>query len=266
VNPDLYQSVKHSIRQLLAIDLDHYKDEQMQRRLESWLVRNGAGSWDAYFTRVKSEALERSRFRDYLTINVSSFFRDPERWAALRTVVLPELIRPSAPSQAPGGTLRVWSGGCSIGAEPYTLAMILETSFPKCRYQIRATDIDRGALATARAGGPYRAEDVENVPPAERAAFFEPGGPPYRMRSELGRAITFVEHDLVSSPFDANFDLIVCRNVVIYFTAETKVRLYRNFYDALRPGGCLFVGATEIILQAADVGFRSHNIGFYLKV
>ncbi len=262
---EVYAQVKASIKKLLDINLDHYKDEQVRRRLDSWLVRSGAADWTEYLQRVRSDPKEMSRFRDYLTINVSAFFRDLERWQALRENILPDLFKDALRLRPGNGGLRIWSAGCSIGPEPYTLAIIMDEMSPSRRHLIHATDLDRGALAKAKAGGPYTAEEIQNVTPAQRANHFEPGGPPFFVKPSLGKKIEFREHNLLESPFLGDFDLIICRNVVIYFTAETKEMLYRKFYQALRPGGILFVGATEIIPRPMDIGFRSHGISFYKR-
>jgi chemotaxis protein methyltransferase CheR len=262
MEPEVYAQIKLSIKKLLSINLDHYKDEQMRRRLDSWLVRSGLGSWGEYFKLVQSNSTELARFRDYLTINVSAFFRDSERWRALQETVIPELLQHNT---RPGEGLRIWSAGCSTGQEPYTLSMALDDCAPHRRHTILATDLDRGALIKAKNRGPYLADDIQNLTPAQRATYLEPGGPPHFVRDTLVKRIDFQEHNLVESPFQKDFNLIVCRNVVIYFTGETKDRLYRKFYDALRPGGILFVGATEIIPRPQEIGFRSFGISFYKK-
>lgn len=258
MEPETYSLIKRSAKSLLDINLDHYKDVQMRRRLDSWLVRSGAASWTEYLKRVRADAEERARFRDYLTINVSAFFRDPERWRDLRERVLPGLLK-AAPR------LRVWSAGCSIGPEPYSLAILLDELTPGRRHTLLATDLDRGALARARARGPFTADDVENVSAAQRAQYFQPGGPPFFVGEALPRRIEFREHNLVAGESEDGFDLIVCRNVVIYFTEAAKAALYRKFHAALKPGGVLFVGGTEIIPRALENGFRSYGISFYRK-
>lgn len=253
---EIYSQVKHSIRGLLDINLDYYKDEQMKRRLDSWLVRSGSPSWPEYLRRLRTDTTELARLRDYLTINVSSFFRDPERWAALRQTVVPELMRGRP-------RLRVWSAGCSIGLEPYSLAILLDEVSPGRRHQLLATDLDRGALAKAKARGPYSADDVQNVTASQRQQYFDPGGPPWFVQTSLATRITFREQNMLADEFEKDFDLIVCRNVVIYFTEAAKTELYRKFNQALRPGGILFVGGTEIVPHAQELGFRNHGISFY---
>jgi chemotaxis protein methyltransferase CheR len=254
-----YQQIKASIRRLLNIDLTHYKDEQMRRRLDSWLIRSGAPNWEDYFKRVQADAKEMSKFRDYLTINVSEFFRDPERWRSLREKILPYLLQSS-------GTLKVWSAGCSTGQEPYTLAILLDEVLSGRPYSVLATDLDRGALSKAKARGPYTADEVRNLTPPQRSKYLETATAPIFIKPSLAQRITFREHNLFADPFESHLDLIVCRNVIIYFTAEAKEQLYKKFQAALRPGGVLFLGGTEIIPRPMELGFRNQDISFYIKV
>lgn len=262
---EVYTQVKHSVKSLLNINLDHYKDEQMRRRLDSWLVRSGSLNWIDYVKRLRQDDQELARFRDYLTINVSAFFRDPERWEALRVKILPEFLRAAWRERMNAG-LRIWSAGCSIGAEPYSLAMILDELSPGPQHTILATDLDRGALNKARNRGPYMPDELQNLSAGQRSNYLDPGGHPFFVREKLMKRIQFREHNMLEDPFASDFDLIVCRNVVIYFTSETKEILYRKFHMALRPGGMLFVGATEIIPRPQEIGFQSHGISFYQKV
>jgi chemotaxis protein methyltransferase CheR len=266
MEPEVYLQIKFNVKKLLDINLDHYKDEQMRRRLDSWLVRSGISDWNTYIKRLRSDAIELSRFRDYLTINVSAFFRDTERWRSLEEDVLPTLLQTCLRLRPRDPGLRVWSAGCSIGAEAYTLAMLLRKVSPVRRHHLLATDLDRSALARSRDRGPYSAEEIQNLTSQQRVQYLDPGGPPYFVKSDLTRQIEFREHDMLKDPFPADQDLVVCRNVVIYFTAETKDSLYTRFFQALRPGGILFVGATEIVPRPHEIGFRSVGISFYQRI
>jgi len=261
-----YIQIKSNVKKLLDLNLDHYKDEQMKRRLDSWLVRNGASNWDEYFARLRKDPKELSRFRDYLTINVSSFFRDPERWQSLKELIIPRLIKDARQKNPQSPTLHIWSAGCSIGPEPYTLAMLLDDMSAYHNHQILGTDFDKGALAKAKARGPYTAEEVQNLTPTQKMTFLQSGGPPHFVAEKIAKRVQFKEHNLLDDPFPQNMDLIVCRNVVIYFTGETKDVLYRKFRDALRPGGILFVGATEIVPRPQEIGLKGSGISFYEKV
>ena len=259
-----YTQVKASIKRTLNIDLEHYKDEQMKRRLDSWLVRVHAETWKDYFNLLSSDGTELERFRNYLTINVTEFFRDPARWDLVRQDILPYLIKNSKESHQISG-LKFWSAGCSIGTEAYTMAIMMDESAPTQRYSILATDLDRGALLKARARGPYTQDDIRSMSSLQRHKYITAAAPFYA-KENLQKNVHFQEQNLITDRFDNGFDLIVCRNVVIYFTTETKDVLYAKFSAALRPGGVLFVGGTEIISGATKFGLQNFGISFYKKV
>ena len=258
MDADIYTQVKTSIKRVLKIDLEHYKDEQMKRRLDSWLVRSHVSTWQDYFQWVAKDATELERFRNYLTINVTEFFRDPARWEALRYEILPYLLKNST------GDLKVWSAGCSIGTEAYSLAILLDEAVPMRKSILLATDLDRGALQKARNGGPYSQDDIRNLTPAQARQHLS-SQPPYFVTEKLRQRVRFEEQDMLLDRFESGFDLIVCRNVVIYFTAEAKEKLYTKFCAALRPGGVLFVGGTEIISGPTKYGLQNFGISFYRK-
>jgi chemotaxis protein methyltransferase CheR len=261
---DVYTQVKYTVKHTLKIDLENYKDEQMKRRLDSWLARSKVDTWKEYFYLISQDASELERFRNYLTINVTEFFRDQSRWDSLRQQILPYLLKNAAENRSSGG-LKLWSAGCSIGTEPYSMALMMAETAPIQRYELLATDLHRGALSKARAGGPYVENDLRNLSLEQRRQYISPAAP-YFVSERLKKHIRFEEQDLLTDPFEKDFDLIVCRNVVIYFTTEAKDKLYGKFYQALRPGGVLFVGGTEIISGAAKYGFQSFGISFYRKM
>ncbi|MCL4294679.1 MAG: protein-glutamate O-methyltransferase CheR [Anaerolineae bacterium] len=254
-----YNYVKRKILTLTGVDLNGYKSPQMQRRLDTFLQRSGHLTWQSFFSSIGHDPTVISKLRDYLTINVSSFFRDSQKFDCLREIILPELL-------AHRSTLRIWSAGCSRGHEPYSLAVLLaEITGSYRQHYILATDIDHSALAWAQAGGPYLSEEVANVPSLWLRRYFILRDNGYFVADTLRRRITFGEHNLLADPFEQGFDLIICRNVVIYFTAEAKDQIYLRFHQSLRPGGILFVGGTEIISQAAEMGFETAGISFYRR-
>ncbi len=194
-----------------------------------------------------------------MTINVSEFCRDPGKWNQLATDILRPLL-------ASGRRLRIWSAGCSIGAEPYTLAMLTRELDPAGRHDILATDLDRTILARAQRGDGYLPADVRNLSPQRLARFFVKNGDRYAVVPELRKLVRFQQHNLISDAFERDFDLILCRNVVIYFTEDVKDGLYERFYSSLRAGGVLFVGGTEVIHKARALGFESAAPSFYRRV
>jgi chemotaxis protein methyltransferase CheR len=254
-----YNYIKRKILILTGVDLNGYKSSQMQRRLDTFLQRSSCPTWQNYFAGIANNPAAIRKLRDYLTINVSSFFRDVKKFDYLREKILPELLSHRS-------TLRVWSAGCSRGHEPYSLAMMLaEAIGPKGPHYILATDLDHSALAWAQAGGPYLTDEVASVPSLWLQRYFNLRPDGYYVNEALRRRITFREHNLLHDPSDQGFDLIVCRNVVIYFTGEAKDQIYSSFYQSLRPGGILFVGGTEIVSQASDIGFEPVGISFYQR-
>lgn len=260
MNPQDYELIKKEVLNLLGVDLNFYKGPQMQRRLGTYLLRAGQPTWADFFKSIRNNPVELRKLKDYLTINVSSFFRDPPKYDYLRNTILPELLGKNKQK------LRIWSAGCSLGQEPYTLAMLLaEMTGGATQHYILASDLDRTALDKAEAGGPYSPDDVANVPPALLERYLTHDAKGYYIKPILQRKITFKQHNLLSDPFESNFDLIICRNVVIYFTAEVKDLLYKRFSNALRLGGILFVGGTEIVSQASSIGLQTAGISFYRR-
>ena len=146
LTPD-YERFCGGVKQLCGIDLFQYRPGQMERRLRSFARRNGHADLDGYLTALKRDVAARSAFLDHMTINVSELFRNPERFLELEQRFIPELL-----AGARGRGLRVWSAGCSYGAEPYTLAILLKEAGPRLAHELVATDIDETILARAREG------------------------------------------------------------------------------------------------------------------
>lgn len=256
-----YAAFVSRVRKLIGVDLNGYKPEQMRRRLLSLAGRHGAPTLLRFAELMEKDEKALVAFKNFFTINVSEFLRDPARWAELTTRVLPELYEK-------GGRrpLKVWSAGCSYGAEPYTLALLLEEMTPGVRHSIVATDIDETILARAQRGAGYIEADLRNIDEGRRARFFtrEVDGS-FIVKETLRGRVRFLKQDLLSQVPEHGLDLIICRNVVIYFTEAAKRALYQRMYEALRPGGILFVGGTEIVAGARELGLDSVFTSFYRK-
>lgn len=252
-----WEEFKAKLKRKTEIDLDLYKAPQMQRRIMNLARRNGYDKYSAYFDKVVQDKDDFAAFIEYLTINVSEFFRTPDKFAKLETDVIPELMKRSS-------RLNIWSAGCSIGAEPYSLAMILNDMTPNTRHRILATDLDIEILAKAKAGV-YNENELKAMSEARKSKYFTRQGDKYAVSPDIKQRIEFKRHNLLKDPFETGFDLILCRNVVIYFTEEAKDQLYTNFFKALKPGGILFVGATEAILNFRKLGYTSYQPFFYQK-
>lgn len=240
------------------IDLNQYKPAQMQRRISNLMTRHNVTKYMEFFLLIeKDEGLYRY-FIDYLTINVTEFFRTPEKFVELEQKVIPELMQ-----QSP--RLKIWSAGCSTGAEPYSMSILLSDLSPRVKHQILASDLDVKMLTKAKEGV-YQANELKNVSSARLSRYFRPAGPDrFAVMPDVKEGIVFQHHNLLLDRYEGGFDLISCRNVVIYFTEEAKDKLYRRFLEALRPGGVLFVGGTEAILNFRDIGFQHYLPFFYRK-
>lgn len=252
-----YQFFCQKIHALTELDLGSYKRNQMDRRLRSLMERLGVSGYVEYAQLLERDAHRLQEFRQYITINVSEFFRNPEKFIELQTKILPDLLQPGQP-------LKVWSAGCSNGAEPYTMAMILDEVAPLRQHTIQATDIDLAVLAMARAGV-YGENDIRNVSPARLQKYFTVSDGKYRVSDAIRSRVRFAQGDLLGDKFSSGWDLIICRNVTIYFTDAAKDGLYRKFHAALRPGGVLFVGGTESILNAREMGLTTIAPFFYRR-
>ncbi len=217
----------------------------------------GADSFRAYYEILKREPRHLEQFFQRATINVSEFFRNPDRFQELKETHLPALL-------ARKNRLQVWSAGASTGEEAYTLAIILSQVIPGYPGIILATDVDQEALQFARKGI-YSPGRLRHLPPGHLQKYFLPAGEDYQIKDTIKSLVRFKRHDLLREPFRQGFDLILCRNVVIYFTEEAKEKIYRSFAQALNPGGIIFTGATEQIFSSRDLGLINLSPFFYQK-
>lgn len=253
-----WESFKIKWQRKSGIDLNLYKPAQMHRRINNFMQREGTTDYDEFLAMVDKDKELYHKFFEHLTINVTEFFRTPEKFDELEKDVIPALLKKSP-------KLRIWSAGCSVGAEPYSLAMMLSEISPSQQHRILASDLDIEILEKAKAGGPYQLQEIKNIPPARLKKYFIKTDEGYKVVDEIRRKIEFKRHNLLKDPFETGFDLILCRNVVIYFTEEAKDVLYRNFYKALKDGGILFVGGTESIMNYRNMGYAQIRPFFYQK-
>lgn len=253
-----YVDFIRKINSSTGINLAEYKETQMKRRLTTLRLKYGFHTFVSFYEGMMKDKELLHEFLDRMTINVSEFWRNPNRWEVLRDKVLPELIRSGS------SKMKLWSAACSTGEEPYTLAMILAEQKLLLNSTIIATDIDDGALAKAKQGL-YLERSLKDVPKSVAVKYFTEEGPLYRFNEQLKKEVRFQKQNLLTDRFDSGFDLIVCRNVMIYFTEEAKHKLYRKFAESLRPGGMLFVGSTEQIFNPDQYGLESAETFFYRK-
>jgi chemotaxis protein methyltransferase CheR len=255
---DEYTAFCEGVRALCAVDLLQYKRGQMERRIKTWVERREGHDLKAYLGILRKDPAELDSFLDRVTINVSHLWRHGDQFKALADHVLPEL--------AERGRIRVWSAGSSYGAEAYTIAAVARESVPNARVEIRGTDLDKRMIERARRAE-FSVDDMRQVPPAVVKRYFEPlPGGGARANADLQRMVRFDVGDLLRmrvSP--ASFELILCRNTVIYFTEEVRDALHTRLADALVPGGYLVVGASERVADPRALNLISPFPFIYRK-
>lgn len=253
-----YEYLKKEVLALTAIDLNCYKEKQMKRRIDTLISKRRIEGYDKYVQGLKNDSELFDEFVNYITINVSEFYRNPEQWKLLDEQIIPELI------QKFGKNLKIWSAACSTGDEPYSLVMAFSKHLPLSNIKIHATDLDKQVMAKAKVGL-YSEKSVVSVPSDLKSKYFTKVGPSYKISDEIKARVEFKEHNLLKDSYPTDYHLIVCRNVLIYFTEEAKEEVFRKFYGSLSSGGVLFIGSTEQIITYKELGYERKNSFFYQR-
>lgn len=255
------------VRRERGLDCSQYKESFLRRRFAVRMRARGADTYQDYLATLRSDPAEFDALLVALTINLSYFFRNRAAFDALRYAVLTTLV--ARRSQAGRRRLAVWSAGCASGEEPYSVAMILadllEPTLSRWDVQIHATDVDADVLARARRGV-YRAASFEDLQAGFVERYFAHNGDTYTLQPAIRRMVTFRQHDLTTPPPLPRYDLILCRNVLIYFAREHQEGIVRHLLDHLKPGGYLMLGMAEMLplalysrLQAVDGRLRIYR-------
>lgn len=255
-----YEGFKDFVFQKTSIDLNAYKERQMKRRIDTLIERNKYDGYDSYSKALVADKNLMEQFVNYLTINVSEFYRNPNLWKTLEDVILPDLIDRFGPN------LKIWSAACSTGDEPYSLAMVMAKKVPMNKIKIYATDIDEQVLEKAK-DGVYTAASLKGLPQEYINKYFvKMGDRFFKISDDIKKCVEFKKSNLLKDSYPSGCHLIVCRNVMIYFTDEAKLDIYKKFNRSLVTGGCLFVGNTEQIINYRDLGYNYDKLFFYRKV
>ena len=245
------------IKKKLGIDLSLYKEAQMKRRIISLRSKRGFKDFKSYYHALNNDATLLQEFTDRLTINVSEFYRNPQRWNVLQNKVLPMLFKNKR-------KINIWSAACSTGEEPYSLAIMFKEFFPNKEASIIATDIDENILKKAKEGV-YQKQALKEMPKPLIDKYFKKENALFYVDTSIKHSITFKKHNLLADRYFNNIDLLICRNVLIYFTDEAKFEIYRNFSESLVDDGILFVGSTEQIFTPDQYRFSLYDTFFYQK-
>ncbi|MBO6207797.1 MAG: protein-glutamate O-methyltransferase CheR [Lachnospiraceae bacterium] len=280
VNLGDYEYLKKQILGITKVDLNAYKEAQMKRRIDQLITKKGLKDYPSYINLLKTDREALEEFLNHFTINVSEFYRNPDQWEFMDKTVIPLLI------QRFGKNLKIWSAACSTGDEPYSLVMALSKYIPIQQVRIYATDIDKTILAKAKRGI-YDEKSLAGVPKEFRDKYFrkltgkdmdavevigesDPVAAlktAYAVSDEIKSRVTFRQANLLEAKdYPKDYHMIVCRNVLIYFTEEAKDEVFRRFHDTLLHEGILFIGSTEQITGYQDMHYGRKNSFFYERL
>lgn len=241
-----------------GIDLRFYQHSVVNRRIDNIMQKLRVDSLDSLWKVISTSEKEFRRFTDFITINVTEFFRDAEKFEYLQKRIFPEILK-ITPEPF------IWSAACSTGDEAYSLAIILEELGLKKTVNILATDVDSEAIGKAEKGI-YEEASLKNVSNSRKSRFFVRQDGQFAVNEYIKNRVKFKHHDILKDPFPSNrFHLIVCRNVIIHFEHRIKKDLYKRFHASLKKGGFLFLGGVEKIINAEEMGFEPWEEGVYRK-
>ncbi len=248
------KKIIHFLYKKRGLDFSGYRISLLNRRLQKRVIATNSADIKEYLNYLELKDSELDKLIDLFTINVSRFFRDTLDFEYLSDYSLPTLITDKIRSG--DNSLRVWSAGCSTGEEPYSIAIlikeIIEKENPEFKTTIIATDIDINALGLAKQAF-YSFDSIKNVKYRLIKRYFSPQDSGYKLKSEITGMVTFSEYDILDKKsfvppvtVYGDFDLVICRNLLIYFKPEYQDRIFDKLYRSLKKNGCLFLGEAEI--------------------
>lgn len=253
-----YDQFKAFFYKKTGLDLESYKDRQMERRIRQFMEREKKTDFWLFFKHLGESPTVMERFMNYLTINTSEFFRDGKVYATLQNIIIPELIKMNP------RYFTVWSAGCSIGAEPYTVAIIFDLLNVLNRARIIATDIDQNILQVAKKGL-YNLKQLGKTKEEIIKKYFVKEGSNYLIKPKIKEAVKFKIHNLLLDRPLLNNSMIFCRNVFIYFKQSVQEFLLGQFAKSLKKGGFLIIDSAEYINDPEKYGFTKRFNTIYQK-
>jgi chemotaxis protein methyltransferase CheR len=247
-----------------GLDINHYRDNFIKRRLKLKLKEKNLNTYSEYANLVKKDQEEYDELMKFITINYTSFYRDTDVFNYFNDIILPEFF-------AKKKSMKILSAGCSSGEEPYTLAILMKEHCDKKKIKpygtIHALDVDKTILAKAKKGV-YDIESLKALDPRLVQKYFTVVDEKYHVSPEIKRMVQFGVHDITKELNRKNFDVILCRNVFIYFTNEAKDQILDNFYNAIGTDGYLIIGKTEMMPMYLRDRYQglSHRLKIFKKL
>lgn len=251
-----YKEFYRWVHSNLGINLEGYKQGQLIRRIDNLMRRLEISSLDYFVELMSKDSSYKEKFLDFITINVTEFFRNPDLYKKLEESLKCHFLDKNQ-------KIKIWSAACSLGCEPYSIAMLLKENGYK-NFNIIATDIDKNILDAAKKAI-YTKVELKNIPPTYMKYFQEKKGE-FHLNNEIKKYVTFKRGDLILDKYENNFDLVLCRNVVIYFNNDIKETIYKKIFNSLNVGGLFFVGATESVSNFKEFGYVKESTFIYRKI
>jgi two-component system CheB/CheR fusion protein len=261
-----FNSLLDFLKRSRGFDFTGYKPASLTRRIQKRMRAVAIESYQDYVEYLEVHPDEFIDLFNTILINVTSFFRDPQAWHYLQDEIIPLILAAKAP-QAP---VRVWSTGCASGEEAFSIAMLLAEALgeeaARERMKIYATDVDEEALIKARLAL-YSEKEVESIPPELLNKYFTRLGTGFSFNKDLRRAIIFGRNDLIQDAPISRVDLLLCRNTLMYFNAETQSKILARFHFSLNETGYLFLGKAEMLLTHNHIFTPvDHKLHIFSKV
>lgn len=258
-----YQKLKRLLHETVGLDCSCYRDEYLKRRFAVRLRATGTNTYSKYLRYLKKNPAEYNFVLNDLTINYTMFFRDRDVYNYLEKIILPTLFNSKE--------VNIWSAGCATGEEPYSLAIlvhkVLGNKLSNHQVTIFASDFDEDALVKAQKGE-YNRKQLNGLEDSLIDKYFSRNGTLYRVKNFVRQLIRFEKHDLTKPSLHNELDLILCRNVTIFFSRESQQQIYMHFYNALREGGYLVIGKSEMLSGEPSTKFLCTDVNcrVYQKV
>lgn len=250
-----FQKLKRLLLENAGLNCEGYRDEYLKRRFDVRLRATGSATCGKYVIYLRKNPEEYQLLLNDLTINYTMFLRDFDVYLYLEKNIFPKLFA--------SNTVRIWSAGCATGEEPYSLAIlvheVLGQTSANHQVTIFASDIDKDALANA-ARGEYLKKQLHGLAEQLIDKYFTKEGDLYRVKDFVRRIIRFEQHDLMKESVHKSLDLILCRNVMIYFSKESQRQIHMNFYEALRGGGYFITGKAEMLSGEPSRKFQTVDV------
>lgn len=254
-----FKRLRKEVSNLIGVDYQNYSKSHLRRRFHARMRVIDKPTFSGYNSYIKNSEEEVEKLRKLLTVNVTRFKRDEEVWKILKKEVIPKLIEQK--SSGIIKKLKFWSAGCATGEEPYSLAMTYLKNKPssdiKC--SITATDLDHEALSFAR-NGEYPDKSLKNVTMSEKKEYFNKVEDGYEVKNSLKELVNFKRKDIFKTKFSHRFDLILCRNLMIYFNNEAKTQLMERLVESLNKDGFLVIGMSENLREHAKSQVETNNL------